>query len=248
MGQSVGELVGDPLLLGKGGKLAIKGAVKAGEVLGPKAAEMADKYIGRLGLKLYAAPEEYRGSHTAPSKGKESAPLHELNKIYPDDIYSSKAAQYYGHYGQNDPEDLKAIALMQAAKSNPNMDVTIYRAVPYEKTIPEQVNQLEKQMAAYLRRGNVPKDSALQGSAWYENATRMKERLMSVEQLQQPEKLVINPNDWVTLNRNYAKEHGEGALNGNYKIISMKVKAKDIYTDGNSIQEFGYDPAPKEQK
>ena len=52
-----------------------------------------------------------------------------------------------------------------------------------------------------------------------------------------------NPGDWITINREYAKEHGESQLNGQYKILSKTVKAKDIYTDGNSIQEWGYDPS-----
>lgn len=53
----------------------------------------------------------------------------------------------------------------------------------------------------------------------------------------------INSGDWVTLNKNYAKSHGDSWVNGGeYDIISKKVKAKDIVTDGNSIHEFGYDP------
>lgn len=52
----------------------------------------------------------------------------------------------------------------------------------------------------------------------------------------------INKGDWVTLNPNYAASHGDAALGGNYEIISKKVKAKEIISDGNSIHEFGYDP------
>ena len=53
----------------------------------------------------------------------------------------------------------------------------------------------------------------------------------------------INSGDWVTLNKHYAKSHGDSWVNGGeYDIISKKVKAKDIVTDGNSIHEFGYDP------
>lgn len=53
----------------------------------------------------------------------------------------------------------------------------------------------------------------------------------------------IHPGDWVTINKNYARDHGEGWLEGNYDIISKVVSAKDLYTDGNSIHEWGYDPA-----
>ena len=53
----------------------------------------------------------------------------------------------------------------------------------------------------------------------------------------------INPDDWITTSKEYAKVHGESALKGNYKILEMKVKAKDLYTDGNSIHEWGWSPA-----
>lgn len=52
----------------------------------------------------------------------------------------------------------------------------------------------------------------------------------------------INQGDWVTLSKDYAKTHGESALGGNYKIIAEKVKAKELYTNADSIHEFGYWP------
>lgn len=52
----------------------------------------------------------------------------------------------------------------------------------------------------------------------------------------------INVGDWVTLSKDYAKTHGESALRGNYKIIEQKVKAKDLWTNADSIHEFGYYP------
>jgi hypothetical protein len=52
----------------------------------------------------------------------------------------------------------------------------------------------------------------------------------------------INPGDWVTLTKDYAQEHGQGPLKGDYKIIKKKVKASDIYTNADSIHEWGYDP------
>jgi hypothetical protein len=50
----------------------------------------------------------------------------------------------------------------------------------------------------------------------------------------------INSSDWVTTTREYARDH-IGNDKG-YKILSKKVKAKDLAFDGNSIHEFGYDP------
>lgn len=52
----------------------------------------------------------------------------------------------------------------------------------------------------------------------------------------------INKGDWVTLSKQYAKNHGESVLGNNYKIISQKVKAKDLWTNADSIHEFGYHP------
>lgn len=37
-------------------------------------------------------------------------------------------------------------------------------------------------------------------------------------------------------------EHGEGALGGNYKIVSQKVPAAHITTNADSILEQGYYP------
>jgi len=54
----------------------------------------------------------------------------------------------------------------------------------------------------------------------------------------------INKGDWVTTDREYAIEHGLGALNGNYKIIKQTAKARDLFTNGDSIYEMGYDPQP----
>jgi hypothetical protein len=53
----------------------------------------------------------------------------------------------------------------------------------------------------------------------------------------------INPRDWVTTTKQYALDHIGG--DEGYKVISKKVKAKDVFTDGNSIHEFGYDPTDK---
>jgi len=50
----------------------------------------------------------------------------------------------------------------------------------------------------------------------------------------------INASDWVTTTKEYAQDHMEGEKG--WHILSKKVKAKDIATDGNSIHEFGYDP------
>ncbi len=57
-----------------------------------------------------------------------------------------------------------------------------------------------------------------------------------------PEGTDINEGDWITLSKNYATEHGEAHLDGNYVILEKKVKAKDVFTNGDSINEWGYHP------
>jgi hypothetical protein len=52
----------------------------------------------------------------------------------------------------------------------------------------------------------------------------------------------INSGDWVTINKRYAIGHGESSLEGDYKVISKKVHAKDLFTSGDSIHEWGYNP------
>ncbi len=54
----------------------------------------------------------------------------------------------------------------------------------------------------------------------------------------------INDGDWVTLSKKYAIEHGESNLNGEYDILQKKVKAGDVYSEGNSLNEWGYSPEP----
>ena len=61
-----------------------------------------------------------------------------------------------------------------------------------------------------------------------------------------PLALMIKKGDWVTPSKEYAKEHGEGALNGKYKVVARRVRAKDVYTNGDSIHEWGYHPEVKE--
>lgn len=49
----------------------------------------------------------------------------------------------------------------------------------------------------------------------------------------------INSGDWVTTSKKYATNHGENALNGEYEIISKKVKANTLSSEGYPY-ELGY--------
>ena len=56
----------------------------------------------------------------------------------------------------------------------------------------------------------------------------------------------INSGDWVTTSQTYAKNHGENTLNGEYDLISSKVKANTLTSEGYPY-EFGYhEPNRKE--
>lgn len=129
---------------------------------------------------------DYRGEHRAPTRNDYNAPGHELNKIYPDDIYGPKGHQYYGHgEGQMDKDTMQ---ILNELRGNPDANLVVYRAVP------NSVSDLE-----------------------------------------------INPGDWVTPNLDYAHMHGARFDDG-YRVLERKVPARHIYTDANSIHEFGYDP------
>jgi hypothetical protein len=132
-------------------------------------------------VKKLKEDEDYRIQHKTPSKDY-GATMDNLTKLYPNDIYSDKALQYYG---EGYPYDRLAIAIMQSAKDKPNKKIKIYRAVP------KDVN-------------------------------------------------TINDGDWVTTTKQYAQSHGKSVMNNDYKVISKIVNASNLYTDGNSIHEFGY--------
>ena len=129
----------------------------------------------------------YRGSHTAPYKTEDgtTAPGHELDKIYPPDVYGPKGHIYYGSSDQMDKDTLN---ILRSAKGNPDHPITVYRAVPKEYAGED-----------------------------------------------------IHPGDWVTPNLDYAEQHGQYFENG-HQILEKTVPAKHIYTEGNSLHEFGYDP------
>lgn len=137
--------------------------------------------------KAEAVEDEYRGQHTAPNNTN-GAPLYDLTgggRVYPDDVYSKKAIQYYGT--GNSILDRYTFDVIHRAKDNPDTIISIYRAVPND-----------------------------------------------------PEITAINSGDWVSINPQYAQDHGERTLHGNYKILTKKARASEIFTNGDSIHEWGY--------
>lgn len=190
--------------------------------------------------------EDYRGSHTAPDKTSGAA-LHDLTGVYPDDIYSDKAARYYGDMG-GDANDMVSVRLMQAYRNKPNAMVKIYRAVPdINKEIDARIKYYN-QLIAYVNQYRFPpiKDRVASGEfgdLGYNKEKYINKLNKDVGDLQAKKQktIGINSGDWVTLNRNYAIEHGKSSLRGKYKIVSKSVAAKTLYTDANSVHEFGYD-------
>lgn len=55
----------------------------------------------------------------------------------------------------------------------------------------------------------------------------------------------INVGDWVTTSRRYAVEHGRASLRNDFVVVSKTVAARDIFTAGDSLLEWGYDPQPR---
>jgi len=181
---------------------------------------------------------DYRGLHGAPGRGS-GAPLHDLispdYSVYPEDVYSSNAIKYYGVGDDN--LDASAFNLIRSFKGKPNAEVTIYRAVP---TSPEtRISRLEKEKAHIMKYGKVPKSAVtnLGPSEYYEKISNEIDELKNNPEVRSS----VSSGDWVTPFRQYAVMHGDGALRGDYEIVKKRVKAKNVYTDGNSWLEWGYD-------
>ena len=53
----------------------------------------------------------------------------------------------------------------------------------------------------------------------------------------------IQEGNWVTLSKTYAQQHGIQHDGTQWPVIELKVRAKDIRSPGDSVQEWGYYPA-----
>jgi len=57
---------------------------------------------------------------------------------------------------------------------------------------------------------------------------------------------MINPGDWVSTSKAYAIQHGWRIGNGQnshpegFKLLRRKVKAKDLFSEGSSLHEYGW--------
>lgn len=190
--------------------------------------------------EIEATPEDtYKGEHEAPDHTNGS-PLHNLNGIYPEDIYSSHGGKYYG---DGSPYDHESMNVIQNARDKPNAKIKVYRAVPLVMTHSEKINDLENQKRYILKTGKVPTGvkTSLNSSKYYDKISDDLENLHKNVPSEEHPKITINSGDWVTGSRAYAVAHGRDNLNNSFRVLSKTVPAKHLYTDGNSIHEFGYD-------
>jgi hypothetical protein len=193
--------------------------------------------------------EDYKGQHLAPDKDG-GAPLYDLTKIYPDDVYSSKAEQYYGDRS-TEYSDAETVSIIQNARGplNKNKQIKIYRAVPnINKETENKIKDISTVAGYIMKFGFLPvgsKYSDLYPELKYNKDALLEKLFAEMDMLRSKklEGLKINPGDWVTINKRYAISHGRNTLMGDYKILTKTVPAKHLFTTGDSLHEFGYDPS-----
>ena len=101
--------------------------------------------------------------------------------------------------------------------------------------------EYEKRIKEIQRRGKLPRDvTNWQNASEYYNWLDSEVEKLKTLPSDTAEKIKINNGDWVTINPMYAKEHGQNNLNNKYKVITKTVNAKNLFTDGNSVHEWGY--------
>ena len=185
---------------------------------------------------------DYASQHESPLRG-DGAPMHDvtLNGIYPDDFYGPKGCDYYAGDDQRE-----AMSKVLSVHNRPRAMLRVYRAIPYTQTNAEKIGLLERQKAYILQHGKKPPaagDPGMNSSAYYDVlCQKIKDLRTAPEPPPATSDKQIHPGNWVTICRWYAHEHGRSNLNDQYRIVSKVVHAGDIYTDGNSLNEWGYDP------
>lgn len=191
----------------------------------------------------FLTEEDYRGLHTAPDKGS-GAPLYDVTGVYPDDIYTDpNAGRYYGD-NSGDIHDNWAINVIRLVRNKPNARVRIYRAVPKIISNQDKINQYQNEKKYILKYGKVPRDveTKLNSSAYYDKISKELEILLKDPSVAEEKKVTINPGDWVTISHRYASLHGESTLLNKYRILTKTVPAKHLFTTGDTLFEFGYQP------
>lgn len=99
--------------------------------------------------------EDYKMEHKAPSK-EDGSPLYDLKDMYPDDIYTSVGARYYGDNG-GDNRDNQSISIIHSAHNKPNAKVKIFRAVPVILSKQESLDKYADEKKYIHKHGKIPK-------------------------------------------------------------------------------------------
>lgn len=194
---------------------------------------------------LAGGDADYRGEHRPPNRQDAAAgsgsPLHDLSGTYPEDIYGPDAVRLYG---SGLAYDGAAVAVMRAVRGRPRARVRVYRAVPKTPDRQERILDVERRKREVMRRGRLPSGAAgfADSSEYYDHLCDELDRLTALPDEEPAAKAKIEPGNWVTVSRAYAKEHGDSNLKGGYRILSKTVHAGELFTDGDSLHEQGYDP------
>lgn len=196
---------------------------------------------------------DYQMEHR-PAGRDGGAPAHDLTVLYPADVYGPRGRELYS--SGLDGLDSEALSILHRVRGKPSRPVTIYRAVPKTLTNEERIEGLLAEQRHMLKHGTTSSKlnefTSTSGwgppgkrSGYYDRIAALVEDLRSKPPTEKPSRALssIQPGDWVTITRGYAIMHGKGNLRGRYRVLSKTVKASDIFTDGNSLQEWGYDPS-----
>jgi len=209
------------------------------------------RYISKLEV-IQFLNEGYRYEHSAPDRNG-CGSIYNLSGCYPDDIYSHEAGRLYGD-NLDEYSDGYSLWVINQVRGRPNADIKIYRAVPdMNIKLDGEIRNLTRLINHYLKFNFFPPgddyvhfildkyvgegDYNKRREAVFDWMTKERERLKKGRV-----KLGINNGDWVTINKAYAINHGRTQLNNRYKILVKTVKAKHVYSNGDSIHEWGYDP------
>jgi len=153
-------------------------------------------------------------------------------------------------------DDNFVINQIQSVKNKPKASIIIYRAVPnLNKDIDKEIKELIYLVNYHFKYKFFPVNNdiinELEKEVWDNNPSLKYDEMQNgvldelnnkIDELrkQKEKPIKINNGDWVTTSKMYAIQHGQSHLNNNYKIVTKTVKASQLYTDGNSIFEWGY--------
>lgn len=202
--------------------------------------------------------QNYLGEHKAPQPPYASPICNvTLNGSYPNDIYEGKGKHY-----AYEPVDYEGLNIILEAHNKPNYRVKIYRAVPKIESPQELINKYEAEKKYIMKNGKptgkikinekdrkeIEKELITIYGESDENSLVLTYVEKEIEKLKNSniedfKKIKIEKGNWVSPSKQYAKQHGMAALNNKYRILQKTVKAKDLYTDGNSYSEWGYFPS-----